>query len=72
MKIMTGTAPLFFDQTGRFQDLKMLRNGGAADRKLGRQFADRGRPLSKQIENGLAGGVREHAQKLLSVSHALP
>jgi hypothetical protein len=43
--VMAGPTPFFVDQADGFQDLKMLRYGGTADRKLSSQFANRGRAL---------------------------
>jgi len=68
---MAGATPFFFHQAGGLQHLKMLRHGGAADGKPISQFADCGRALSQQVENGLAGRIRERGQQLVSVSHTL-
>jgi hypothetical protein len=70
-KVMAGAAAFFFHQAGGLQHLKMLRYGGAADREPISQFADCGRALSQQVENGLAGWIRESGQQLRSVSHTL-
>jgi hypothetical protein len=60
-KVMASATPFFLHQADGFQHLQMLRYGGTADRKLGSQIADRGRPLSQQVENSLAGRIRERA-----------
>ena len=68
---MTGTAAFFFDQSGRFEKLQVLRYGGAADGKLIGEFADGGRAAAQQVENSLAGGIGEGGQLVRSVSHTL-
>ncbi len=69
---MASSTPFFLHQADGFQHLQMLRDGRPADGKLGSQFTHRGRPLSQQVENSLAGRIREGAQQLPSVSHTLP
>ena len=69
---MASAAPFFLYQADGFQHLEMLRDGRPADRKLCSQFTHRGGPLAQQVENSLAGRIRERAQQLPSVSHTLP
>jgi hypothetical protein len=71
-KVMASATPFFFHQADGFQHSKMLRYGGTTDRKLSSQFTDRGGPLSEQVKNSLASGIRERTQQLPSVSHTLP
>jgi hypothetical protein len=70
-KIMTGTAAFFFNQSGGFEKLQVLRYGGAADGKVIGQFADSGGAAAEQIENSLAGGIGEGCKPVCSVSHTL-
>jgi len=71
-EIVPRAAPFFLHQSGGLQGLQMLRYGWAGDRKVASQLADRRRALAKEIDNGLARGMREGAQQLPSVSHTLP
>ena len=50
------------------QNLKMLGNGGTADRKFFGQFADSRRMLSQEIQDGLTSRIGEGGQHR-SVSH---
>ena len=68
---MARATPFLFDQADGFQYLKMLRYSGPTDGKLSSQFTDSEGPLSQQVENSLASWIRERAQQLPSVSHAL-
>jgi len=68
---MPGASTFFLNQPDRFQHLEMLRNSGAADRKLAGELTDSGGPLSKQIEDCLPRGVRKDAEQLACVSHTL-
>ena len=69
---MTSAIPFFFHESHGFQNLKMLRYSGTADRKLTGQFADCGWPLSQQIEDSLTSRIGKGAQQSALVSHALP
>ena len=66
---MTRAAAVFFHQAGGFQNLQMLRDGGPSHRQTRGQLADGSRPLTQQVQNRLAGGMRKRAQQLHSVSH---
>ena len=68
---MASATALLFHQAHGFQHLKMLRNSGTADWKLASQFAYRGGPSPQQVENSLAGRIRERRQQIPSVSHNL-
>ena len=70
-KIVASAEAFFLDQARRFQYSQMLRHGRPAYGQPRSQIADRGRALTQQIEHGLAGRVRERAEQLLPVSHAL-
>jgi hypothetical protein len=72
VKVVAGAPPFFFHQTDRLQHLQVLGDSGTAYGKLAGQFADRGGLPPQQVEDGLAGRVRERPQHLPSVSHALP
>lgn len=66
---MARAPPFFFHQAGGLQHLQVLRNGGTADGKTAGEFPHGGGLPPEQVENGLAGGVRERAEHLPSVSH---
>ena len=70
-EIVPGSSTLLVNQPDGFQHLQMLRNGGAADRKLTRKIPHSGGPLTQQIQDCLSRGVRKDAQQLACVSHTL-
>lgn len=68
---MPGSTPFFLDQTDGFEHQKVLRHSGTADGEAIRELADGGWPAPQQIEDCLAGRVRERFQQLASVGHTL-
>lgn len=70
-EIMARAAPFFFDQTGRFQHLQMLRHRGTAYGNLCGEFAYSRRFAPEQVENRLARRIRKRPQHFPSVSHTL-
>jgi hypothetical protein len=57
MEIVARAAPFFGYHIEGFEQLEMLRDGGARDREVCREFADGVGTLAKPVEDGLTDRV---------------
>jgi hypothetical protein len=57
------------DEAGLLEDAEVLRDGGAADREVGRELAHRPRPAAEELEDLPPRRVAQRVQRMTVSSH---
>ena len=71
VEIVASPSAFLVYESGGLENVQVLRDSRTAYGDLHRKLANCARAFSQEVEDGLAGRIREGGQQLLSVSHDL-